>query len=157
MIERAMIRRFVVSAVVILVLASLTACRSGTGTTVASSAENDPPLITSREVTEPDSGKLLILPVGETFQISLEANATAGYQWLFRQHDETLLPCLERTFTLYSDQPGSAGIARWEFHAQAVGETRVVLVLCRPWECEDSAVREFELGVRIRPSATDAP
>ena len=106
----------------------------------------------TRALTEADSGGTVTLRVGDSIDLALEANATAGYRWVVRAQDEDLLATVETRFTPHSDMPGSAGTDFRRLRAKASGETRLVLVLCRPWECDASVARTFELSVRVAPA-----
>lgn len=107
------------------------------------------PLIQSKELVESDSGNLLLLKKGDLFTISLEANATAGYQWMPGRLDQNILEVEETLYRVYTDKPGSAGMATWKIRALKEARTQLILNLCQPWECENSVAKTYFIEIWI--------
>ena len=121
------------------------ACSAGRGS-------EPQPISGTHPLTETDSGSTVTLRVGDSLDVALEANATAGYRWLVRAQDEGSLATVETRFTPHSELPGSAGTDFRRVRAKTAGQTRLVLVLCRPWDCDVTTAGTFEINVRIVPA-----
>ena len=89
-------------------------------------------LLTS-EAAQP---KPITVTVGQEFKISLQYNASTGYQWEFgKPPDENFLKLLGTEYKrLESKLVGAGGDEIWTFKALAKGKTQLELNYVRPWE-----------------------
>lgn len=82
------------------------------------------------------------LPVGETFEVALEANASTGYQWQIKQQSAALTLLNDEYQSTQAVEPMMVGVPGqhvWTFQAGAVGEAYVQLVYVRPWQTQEIA------------------
>lgn len=101
------------------------------------------------QVDDSSNGKEIELRVGETLEVHLPENRTAGFKWTLESSGEG--PC-----SLVSDdfQPGhltgEPGNHRWHFRAERAGADSIRLSYRRPWEEKGTPARTFTLGIRVR-------
>lgn len=142
-------------AAVVCVCFLFAACASKGGNEVVGQMEGDPDLVVGRDLDYDDNGKMIVLRKGEFFTLSLGVNATAGYQWMNQAWDESLLGLVDKKYRIESDRPGAAGVASWNIEALTAGRTRLQLALCRPWQCDKSTVKTFDLLVHINDTPSE--
>ncbi|MED1860593.1 protease inhibitor I42 family protein [Brevibacillus reuszeri] len=83
---------------------------------------------------------------GPSFSISLEANASTGYQWLLSNPLDSRY--LELVSTHYEPAPppariGQSGTQVFTFQPLHSGITSIALKYCRPWDESDCASLRF--------------
>jgi inhibitor of cysteine peptidase len=80
--------------------------------------------------------KVLRVPLGETFTITLPSNPTTGYRWQLAQPlDKRIVS--EAGHEYQPDKPariGSGGQEVWTFRASGMGRTVISMQYIRPWE-----------------------
>ncbi|MDO5115025.1 MAG: protease inhibitor I42 family protein [Synergistaceae bacterium] len=77
---------------------------------------------------------------GRDFEITLEANATTGYEWNISGELPAALSFVARAYEAPAGElSGAGGRERFRCHARAAGEFVVVLEYARPWEDEPAA------------------
>ena len=75
--------------------------------------------------------------VGRRFTISLESNATTGYQWKLAPPDEDALMLVHWEYEVpETDLVGAGGRELWTFKAVGQGEATILLGYVRPWEAD---------------------
>ena len=89
--------------------------------------------------------------VGSEFVITLDANATTGYEWqLAKPIDDNLLNLVRSEYI--PDETGlvgSGGKSIWTFKAIQAGETRISFKYIRSWEKDIPPVKEAIYIVNI--------
>lgn len=101
--------------------------------------------------------KPLTVKVGQEFKISLQYNASTGYQWQFGQPpDQNLLKLLGTEYKRpKSNLLGAGGDEIWTFKALAEGKTKLELNYVRPWEKGSSPAQRTNFVIVIKkPKAT---
>jgi inhibitor of cysteine peptidase len=92
------------------------------------------------------------LAVGDTFELSLCANATTGFQWDEVQlSDAAVLNLVSREYLApKSDAVGAAGSEHFVFKARQAGSTTVKIEYSRPWEGGEKGVWSYTLTATVR-------
>jgi inhibitor of cysteine peptidase len=92
------------------------------------------------ELTAADSGTTVTLEAGQQVEISLESNASTGFQWnLAGEPDAAVLELVSSTYVepeTSDDVVGAPGTEIWTFEAVGTGTTSVELAYFRPFEPE---------------------
>jgi inhibitor of cysteine peptidase len=100
--------------------------------------------------------KPITVAVGEEFKISLESNASTGYQWLMAKPlDEKLLKLLGSEYK--RGRPGTLGGGGNEilrFKALAEGKTQIQLKYARLWEGDANPSRTTNFVVVISKASS---
>ena len=80
--------------------------------------------------------KPIAVTAGQEFKVTLQCNATTGYQWQLAQPpDETLVKLLSSEYQRADSKLiGASGDMVWTFQALAAGKTEMELKYVRPWE-----------------------
>ena len=101
------------------------------------------------QLTEQNSDGVAVVPVTGRMIVTLESNATTGYQWQLASLDQTVLENTEQTYiSPTTDLVGAGGTERWVFVAQKAGETTLRMEYRRPWEPpETEPARTFSVTV----------
>lgn len=97
---------------------------------------------------ESSNGREFTLAQGQTFQIRLEENPTAGYLW-------ELAADAAPTCTLISDSyeapaghvPGRPGLHSWTFRTHQAGKATIQLVMRRSWESRAAPAKTYRITV----------
>jgi inhibitor of cysteine peptidase len=106
------------------------------------------------QLTEKDSGKTLILKVGDTLDVTLDANATTGFQWEMSEGDATVVKLLGEP--VYAPTPtstqilGSGGQTTFHFEASKAGTTTVKLIYHRTFEKDVPPEKTFTVEVTVK-------
>jgi inhibitor of cysteine peptidase len=95
----------------------------------------------------------IAVTVGKEFKITLQYNATTGYQWvLAKPPDEKLVKLLRTEYKrLDTKLVGAGGDMVWTFQALAEGKTKLELNYVRPWEKGEKPAQTTNLVVVIKP------
>ena len=88
------------------------------------------------------------VPLGESFQISLRENPTTGFRWQLTAGGEPVCTLTSDHFTPGAS-PGAAGVHRWVFRANQVGEALVTMILRRAWTRNAEPAKSFVLQIRV--------
>jgi len=106
----------------------------------------------SRALSESDSGRSLVLSVGDRFAVKMRSTPGTGYTWEVVGGDPGVVA--ERpprtSKPAGPERPGSAVVETISFAARGPGTTRLVLAYHRPWEREAAPARTFVLDVTVR-------
>ncbi|MBU2102918.1 MAG: protease inhibitor I42 family protein [Candidatus Omnitrophota bacterium] len=88
---------------------------------------------------------------GKTFSITLESNATTGYQWQLQPLDTTLIKFLHTKYRKNkSRRLGASSKETWTFRAMDRGTATIKLHCVRPWETDTGPIRIVTLTVVIQ-------
>ena len=90
--------------------------------------------------------------VGKEFVITLNANATTGYEWqLANPIDDSLIGLVGSEYVPdKTGLVGSGGKSIWTFKAVRAGKTQVSFKYIRPWEKNTPPVKEATYIVDIK-------
>jgi predicted secreted protein len=103
-------------------------------------------------VDESMNAQLVELALGESCEIRLAENRTAGYQWSLVADGTPICERVGDDYQTAAGPPGKGGTHWWELRAIHSGETRVLLEYRRSWEPDASPARTFSLRVRVSPA-----
>jgi inhibitor of cysteine peptidase len=90
---------------------------------------------------------------GDTFTITLDSNATTGFQWTVQAKiaNESVLNQIAHDYVAPNGKAlGQAGTEQWTFKAVNAGTTTVNLSYDRTWEGGEKGVRTFELTAVVK-------
>ncbi len=90
--------------------------------------------------------------VGREFVITLDANATTGYEWqLANPIDSKLINLVRSEYTPYkTGLVGSGGKSIWTFKTIQVGKAQISFKYIRSWEKDTPPVKEAKYMVDIQ-------
>ena len=90
--------------------------------------------------------------VGKEFVITLDANATTGYEWqLANPTDDSLIKLMRSEYVPdKTDLVGSGGKSIWTFKVVRSGKTQISFKYIRPWEKDIPPVKEAVYIVDIQ-------
>ena len=100
------------------------------------------------QVDESSNGKQINLPIGETLEVRLPENRTAGFQWVLESSAKGV-SSLVRDEVEPGRLIGEPGVHHWYFRTERAGSDRIELSYRRPWEEKDKPQRSFALDVRV--------
>jgi inhibitor of cysteine peptidase len=107
--------------------------------------------------------KPMTVTAGQQFKITLQYNASTGYQWvLAKAPDAKLVKLLGTEYKrLDTKLIGAGGDMVWTFQALAEGKTQIGLDYVRPWEKGQKPAQATNFVVVIQapkaPAKTNAP
>ncbi|HET9617955.1 MAG TPA: protease inhibitor I42 family protein [Pseudolabrys sp.] len=103
-----------------------------------------------RTLTESDAGNTVELKLGETIELVLPENPTAGFRWHVDRIDTTACTVLSDVFRPPAEAtPGAGGVHVWKLKALRVAaECPVALSYRRAWEIGAPA-KTFTSTLRI--------
>lgn len=89
--------------------------------------------------------------VGKEFVITLEANATTGYEWQLAQPiNDKLIKLVSSEYRPYkTGLTGSGGRSVWTFKAIQTGKAQISFKYIRPWEKGVPPVNEIKYVIDI--------
>ena len=95
--------------------------------------------------------KTIKVQVGQEFTITLEANATTGYQWQFvKPLDESSFQLISSEYVAdKTNRVGSGGEQVWVLKALKAGEQTISFKYVRPWEKDIPPVKEEAFLINI--------
>jgi inhibitor of cysteine peptidase len=103
-------------------------------------------------LTEADSGRSLVLPVGARFEVRLPSRPGTGYTWGVTHVDPEVVaeqgPSSSQP--VGRAQAGSAALEAIPFVARGPGATRLEIAYRRPWEKGAPPARTFTLDVTVQ-------
>ena len=101
-----------------------------------------------QRLTAADSGKEMSLGVGETFEIGLAENPTAGYRWRLDASPAAVLQNVSDRFEA-GKKPGEEGMHRWILRAADAGSGKIAGRYQRSWAPDDPPARTFSVRVHV--------
>jgi predicted secreted protein len=104
-----------------------------------------------KTLTGDDSGKTLIIKLGESFVLTLPDRVDGGFRYNKEQYDSTVLR-LDKHYQgapTPDARPGRPGSATWEFIAVKKGKSILKLTVSRPWAATDS-ITNFQNIVLVK-------
>ena len=102
--------------------------------------------------TQDDITNTIKTAVGKEFVITLDANATTGYEWqLANPTDDSLIKFMRSEYVPdKTGLVGSGGKSIWTFKAVRSGKTQISFKYIRPWEKDIPPVKEAVYIVDIQ-------
>ena len=104
-------------------------------------------------VDESATGKTVEIAVGGSLTVTLESNATTGFQWeLASISDQAVLEKQSNTFEAPEDtgMVGAPGKEVWTFKALKKGSSTISMEYSQPWEGGTKAAETFSLTVVVK-------
>lgn len=104
-------------------------------------------------VDESATGKTVEIAVAGTLTVTLESNATTGFQWeLASISDQAVLEKQSNTFEAPEDtgMVGAPGKEVWTFKALKEGSSTISMEYSQPWEGGTKAAETFSLTVVVK-------
>ncbi len=98
-------------------------------------------------LTERDDGGQVRAQVGDTIELHLAENATAGYRWEPDSLDPHLLELAGATGDYRSGAVGSGGDAQFRISVRAAGSATLRLKYWRRWEGEGGVLKRFAVKI----------
>ena len=93
-------------------------------------------------------GRKIDLPSGETLEISLSENATAGFRWFLKGKLEPHLTLEDESFiSPEGKKTGEPGTRRWRLKPAGTGTAKLEFQYKRPWE--EKAERKMNVTVEV--------
>ena len=104
-----------------------------------------------------DSGKTVIMHVGQKAIVTLDSNPSTGYSWRLTQLDPTIVENTSQKYIAPSGQAiGAGGTEQWEFTARSVGATKLRLEYVGPGDSSGAAPTTiFEVILPVREVGDD--
>lgn len=92
------------------------------------------------------------VPVGKTFNVTLDSNPTTGYRWqLAKPLDEAILKLVGSEYKKPATKlVGAGGKEVWVFKAVAKGQASIQMKYVRPWEKDVGPVKKATFTVIAR-------
>ena len=105
-----------------------------------------------RVLTEIDSDRSLVLPVGATFEVRLPSRPGTGYTWGVTHADPKVVAQQgpPSSQPVGPAQPGRAALETLPFVARGPGATKLEIAYRRPWEQGAPPARTFTLEVTVQ-------
>jgi len=104
-------------------------------------------------VDESSSGKQVEIAAGGTLTVTLESNATTGFQWELKSvGDPSVLQSQGGTYNAPEDTGvvGAGGEEVWTFKALKAGTSSLSMEYSQPWEGGTKAAQTFSLTVVVK-------
>ena len=102
-------------------------------------------------LTSDDNGTTYRMELDEEIVVTLESNATTGFEWAIDGLDESAVKSLGSSYiTPTNGAVGQGGTEEWSFQALKPGTTVLSLKYWRPWEGDASIADRFELTLEVR-------
>lgn len=103
-------------------------------------------------LTEGDSGRSLVLPVGASFEVRLPSRPGTGYTWAVTHVDPEVVAQQGPSSSqpVGAAQPGSAALEAIPFVARGPGATQLEIAYGRAWEKGAPPARTFTLDVTVQ-------
>ena len=105
-------------------------------------------------VDESATGKTVKIAVAGTLMVTLESNATTGFQWeLASISDQTVLEQVDHQFVSPPEDTGMVGAPGkevWTFKALKEGSSTISMEYSQPWEGGTKAAETFSLTVVVK-------
>lgn len=98
---------------------------------------------------EADAGKTIELAAGETIEIRLPENASAGYRWTLAPLPGCELLAEERDAP-EKLVPGAPGAHLWRLKATRAGDCPLTIAYRRAWQRQAPPQRTFTITLRVR-------
>ena len=117
-----------------------------------------PPLFVGME----DSGKTVQIYEDQILVVTLESNATTGFQWELVELDRDVVEEVSNEYVAPEQKEGppvagAGGEERWTFQAIKKGTSQLSMEYSRPWEGGEKGVEVFNLTIEVQKYAIGTP
>ena len=101
-------------------------------------------------LTNKDNGGTFRVHVGQKIMVNLRDPGSGGYTFLIPEHDKSVLKMLGERHIPRAEprRMGDFGRMVYEFQAQNVGQTHLVIPIKRPWEKKSETYLKVTISVR---------
>lgn len=102
------------------------------------------------DLTKADNGRTIQTVVNGKITVTLDSNATTGYQWEIQDLNQTILSNTDHTYQALGNLIGSGGQEIWEFTAVATGSTTLKMRYVRPFDPPETEPADtFQIEVTV--------
>jgi inhibitor of cysteine peptidase len=102
-------------------------------------------------LSEADADKTVDVVAGDTVEIQLPENATAGYRWTLETIDKSVCELIaDERYGPGKLVPGAPGTHIWRLKAAHAGDCKIKIAYRRAWRSDTPPDRTFKLGLRVR-------
>jgi predicted secreted protein len=103
------------------------------------------------QIDESFAGRDVNLPAGETCELRLPENRTAGFRWRLVGSLPTQVTSEEDSYIAPTSPspPGTPGVHVWKLKATNEGSVKIEFEYARSWESTDKAPRKFAVTIRV--------
>ena len=102
-------------------------------------------------LSEADADKTVAVAAGDTVEIQLPENATAGYRWTLETSDKSVCEVIaDERHGPDNLVPGAPGRHVWRLKAAHAGDCKIEIAYRRAWQGDTPPARTFKLGLRVR-------
>ena len=108
-----------------------------------------PAAASDRSLEEKESGGLVLLSVGERFNLSLGSSPSTGYDWHIVELDNSVVDVAGSRFDPPEPLPGAGGRSNWTFEGKRGGETNLRLSCSRPWQGSGASIKTFSVHIVV--------
>ncbi len=101
-------------------------------------------------LTEADAGKAVDIAAGDTVEIQLPENATAGYRWTLKIIDHSVCNLVaEERRGPEKIIPGARGTHMWRLKAARAGDCGIEITYVRVWQSGTPPAQTFKLWLHV--------
>jgi predicted secreted protein len=100
------------------------------------------------QLDESANGSEVILRKGETIELRLPENRTAGFRWHLQRQGEPICAIEAEDYKPVGTGVGAGGTHSWRIKALAVGTARIELSYARAWEVGKPPAQTFAITIR---------
>jgi predicted secreted protein len=100
------------------------------------------------QVGELENGQEIELHPHQMLRVTLAEVRTAGFRWNLSSSKERVCRFVKEDFRP-ARGIGGTGEHYWEFRAEEVGTTKIMIEYSRAWERASAPARSFSLSVRV--------
>lgn len=103
----------------------------------------------SGRTSQPNESELIKATVGEIFDIELQGNPSAGYDWQIAKLDDELLKLIDASFVPNGPDGvvGSGGTAVFKLLPLKAGEAELKLIYKRPWTTDVLKTKTYRVVI----------
>ena len=101
------------------------------------------------EIGESANGREIELRLHQTLRVTLPEVRTAGFRWNLRALRKGVCSVAKEYLEPSAGAAGGAGRHHWEFQAEEVGTSEILIEYTRPWERTSAPERSFLISVRV--------
>jgi len=102
------------------------------------------------QLSSKDNNSVVKAHVNDTIIITLDGNATTGYQWKIDSMDEKLIQNINSGFLKNNTTaPGAAGRQYFAFKPIQNGSSKISLKYLRNWQGDADATKRFDVAVEV--------
>ena len=103
-------------------------------------------------ITQPDQGSTIDAKQGDVIVIRLEETPGTAYQWEIGVIDSSIVELLDSNYSPpQKASMGSSGTRAFRFRVKSSGRGSIQLRSRRLWEPVESAIKSFEVNIRVEP------